>query len=207
MIQLSTPGLARVRRSFNMLHAKLGGQGWFGLSLAAAAIVVAGDCVALWQQGDEAEQRVALLMLTSSKSPHARAPLTPSHATAHFALPTLKEAPGIAAAIIRQSAAHEVPIQSAEYRYTRSTDLKPAEYEMTFDLHGRYLNARGFLQDVLDVQPAVGLREAKFYLEEIPGSGALGVAFRGPIGAGNPMARERELRVHVRLVTFLQDTT
>jgi hypothetical protein len=206
MSEAALSGLATARRAFNAAQARLGAPGWLGLALGVAAtFVVASNCVPMWQRNEQATHRIARLMLSAADpNRHQKAATLPP--ATPFVLPTLKEAPGIAAAVIRQATEHEVPIQSAEYRYGRGTDTRPPEYEMTFDLHGSYLNAREFLQDVLEDQPAVGLREAKFYLEELPSSGALPALYRTPNIAVSPPARERELRVHVRLVVFLQET-
>jgi hypothetical protein len=199
--------LAYARYALNGLHAALGPLGWLGLAFLAAAITMAANnCWPLWQQVRDAHRRIDLELQASPARSGLQTRPVASAAPQRFALPTLREAPNIVAAVTHQAAEHEVPIVAAEYRYVKSTDSRPAEYDMSFDLHGSYLDAREFLQDVLEDQPAIGMREVKFYLEEAPGSAASNPFARSPFVITPTPARERELRVHVQLVLFLQES-
>jgi hypothetical protein len=178
--------LRATKRTLYEAHARWGILGFAGLALCvlATAIAVSWDLQA-WRELRYLRAQILVAQRASgheiSSSGQVMSSRAPPASEDQFA--ALTDVPGIFSEIVQHARDKSIPINQADYRYSPATATSPGSYEMACHLRSRYLPMRQFVQDLLNDEPRIALRELSF-AREAPA--------------------QPELDTHMRLVVFVR---
>jgi Tfp pilus assembly protein PilO len=156
---MNDPGL---RRRFHvralLWTERLAVPGLIGVVLALCAIVafLVFD-VPLWQQHRDLQRQVLAVnknlreLAPTASTVAVLAPLTSP-------LGTEDELPTVLADIARLARDEGLSFPMSDYTWTPQTEAEFGQYELQFSLKGGYLPIRHFLQDLLNNEPALAIR-------------------------------------------------
>jgi len=144
------------------LRYYLSRHGWTvaGLLLLLAAGVLQLAVVLPMQERIETRHAAtAALRLQLAQRPPQPLSVTGTAARLLDGLPSEADAPNTVARIHRLALVRGVRLESGEYRLLRQAGVRLVEYQITLPARGDYLQLRGWLDDVLQAEPAAMLGE------------------------------------------------
>jgi len=154
-----------------------GRQGWLGIALMFGAAIVA--AVVLLPDISEIrrlEQEILELQSQPFSSERTHAPASPLLAF-YQSLPHESHAGQEIARIFDIAETNDIHLQRAEYTWLRDREIGMSRYQVQLPLHGRYMDIRLFMIDLLNQMPAVAINDLAFRREDA-GNAEIGATLR-----------------------------